>query len=108
LAKGRRREKRRPKDWEKSPTFCIAGSAAFAPGSPASTDSRASAGLARAVQSVGHRAEALAAAADEREARRPAMFTPDTSRNLIAAAISLCMSAILFAYAIVPATPGLA
>ena len=34
------------------------------------------------------------------------MLTPDTSRNLFAAAISLGVSAVLFAYAIVPATPG--
>jgi len=35
------------------------------------------------------------------------MFTAETSRNLFAAAISLGVSAILFAYAIVPASPSL-
>ncbi|QIQ86871.1 enoyl-CoA hydratase [Erythrobacter sp.] len=35
------------------------------------------------------------------------MFNADTSRNLFAAAVSLGISAILFAYAIVPASPSL-
>jgi len=35
------------------------------------------------------------------------MFANDTSRNLAAAAISLGVSAILFAYAIIPASPSL-
>lgn len=35
------------------------------------------------------------------------MFNTDTSRNLLAAAISLGVSAILFAYAIIPASPTL-
>ena len=35
------------------------------------------------------------------------MFTADTSRNLLAAAISIGVSAILFAYAIIPASPSL-
>lgn len=39
--------------------------------------------------------------------RRPPMFANDTSRNLAAAAISLGVSAILFAYAIIPASPTL-
>jgi hypothetical protein len=39
--------------------------------------------------------------------RRPPMFANDTSRNLAAAAISLGVSAILFAYAIIPASPSL-
>lgn len=35
------------------------------------------------------------------------MFSPDTSPNLAAAAISLGVSAVLFAYAIIPASPNL-
>jgi len=35
------------------------------------------------------------------------MLNTDTSRNLVAAAISLGVSAILFAYAIIPASPSL-
>ncbi|MEE4206184.1 MAG: enoyl-CoA hydratase [Erythrobacter sp.] len=35
------------------------------------------------------------------------MFDTDTSRNLFAAAFSVGISAILFAYAIIPASPTL-
>jgi hypothetical protein len=39
--------------------------------------------------------------------RRPTMFAAKTSQNLFAAAISVSFSAILFAYAIIPASPTL-
>lgn len=35
------------------------------------------------------------------------MFAPNARQNLIAAAISVSFSAILFAYAIIPASPAL-
>ncbi|WP_330658577.1 hypothetical protein [Erythrobacter sp.] len=43
---------------------------------------------------------------NHRQGDRP-MLNTDTSRNLFAAAISLGVSAILFAYAIIPASPSL-
>ncbi|MEE4199822.1 enoyl-CoA hydratase [Erythrobacter sp.] len=39
--------------------------------------------------------------------RRPTKFAAKTSQNLLAAAISVSVSAILFAYAIIPASPTL-
>jgi hypothetical protein len=103
----KRRWNGKPKTWEIFPTMRIAVRASLrhdAPKGRISDISQVWHGLCRA---LGMKRDASAQNRNTAPRRSP-MFTPDTSRNLFAAAISFGVSAVLFAYAIVPATPGLA
>ena len=61
--------------------------------------------MARCLQSIWHEA-GRSRSTLKRNSRRPKMFMTNTANNVLAAAISVSISAALFAYAIIPASPA--